>query len=482
MAIVVSLGEAVVVKKVLLAVVLVVTLFAVGSLAKPYTSIPWLYGAMILVQTPSVDQQRLIDQASRAVGDVFSFWDLPTPTPDTGRATPPQTDSQEYSDTWSSMLTQSPSLMLPRWVGSSQGTSGALQEANPCLSPWEEEHGIAFPGEDEEHLMLVPCPTWRGWRIMPLSIGVFPSREQLNRLFRNYTFSAFFGGVSPMDIYRAQDTGQKERYELLRLFPYRATVIMSADYRIHLLVHELTHWASWLWCERNGGDLFSLPRLIIEGFADYTADSLMHDDSWTRIAAAWAQQGGDLTDVPRPLTYQVGTSIVSLLVQEEGKDSFLEMLSDPAVDWDAVIPSLTPKWRASLGDVEFSTGDMSMYRAVLQGLALCRNLLAPVLPREAYDIVDRLYDGRGTMEDIDRFWKLVSQIPPKPSEEIWQEMIARIPSFMIVQSKDSDPDIRMVRARLQVKLEKYADNRDWQSFYTTFIEALRKVVAHYGTG
>ena len=469
-------------RKVLLVVVLVVTLFAVVSLARPYTSIPWPYGAMILVQTPSIDQQQFVDQATRAVGDVFSFWNMTTPTPTPGWATPTQTDSQVYSYTWSRILTQSPSLMLPRVFGSSQGTSGALQEANPFLSPWREEYGTEFPGEDEQHVMLVPCPTWRGWRIMPLTIGVFPARESLDRLFKDYTFSAFFGGVSWYTAERAQDTGQEDRYEFLRLFPYEATVIMPAQHNIQLLLHELSHWASWLWCERNGGELSSLPRLIIEGFASYTADSLTHDDSWRTIAAAWAQQGGDLADVPRPLTYEVGTNIVSLLVHEKGKDGFLEMLSDPAVDWDAVIPSLTPKWRASLADVVFSAGDMPMYRAVLQSLALCHNLLVPVLPCEAYYIVDRLYDGCGTMEHVDRFWKLVSQIPPKPSEEIWQEMIARIASFMIVQSRDSDPDVRMVSARLQVKLEKYADNRDWESFYATFIEALREVVAHYGTG
>ena len=156
------------------------------------------------------------------------------------------------------------------------------------------------------------------------------------------------------------------------------------------------------------------------------------------------------------------------------------MLADQTVNWEKVISSLTPVWHESFADVQLSAEDLAMYEAVLQDLALCSHLLTPVLPEEAYDIVDRLYAGRGAMADIDRFWVLVSQIPPDPSEETWQEMIARVPSFLIVESRDSDPDIRMVRARVQIKLDKYGSNRDWKDFYETFIESLRAVIAHYG--
>jgi len=38
----------------------------------------------------------------------------------------------------------------------------------------------------------------------------------------------------------------------------------------------------------------------------------------------------------------------------------------------------------------------------------------------------------------------------------------------------------MVRARVEINLGKYGDERDWGDFYTWFIKGLRKVIAHYG--
>ena len=452
-------------KRLLVVVVCVVAVISVTALAQnyDYTIAPWQYGVLVWVQTPSVDQEQFIGEAAQAVQDVFSFWDLPVPVPDPNWATPTQTSSQA----WWNMFMKNPELLL-------------AEGENPFLSPMQLAFGMTFPGDDSEHDLIVPFPAWGEWKIMPLTLGVFPSIESMNRLFRDYTFSGRFGGVDEYTIMRAEETWPKEEYALIRLFPYRSTVIMSAEYSAYLLVHEISHWASWMWCEEHGVDFSSLRGLLIEGFADYTAYSLTHNDSWRTIAAAWAQQGGDLGDVPRPLLYEVGTSIVSLLVHEKGKDGLLKMLADPTEEWNEVISSLTPAWRESLTDTKVSSGDLARYEATLEDFPLCRHLLAPVLPREAYDIVDQLYEGRGTMEDIDRFWDLISKIPPEPSEETWQAMIARIPSFEIIQSRDSDPSIRMVRARVQIKLDKYAEKRDWKSFYETFIEGLCTVVAHYG--
>ena len=93
----------------------------------------------------------------------------------------------------------------------------------------------------------------------------------------------------------------------------------------------------------------------------------MHDDSWRSIAASWAEQGEDLANVPRPLLYEVGTSVVSLLVQEKGKDGLLEMLVDPTINWENAISLLAPAWRESLADVHLSAEDLPMYTAALAG-------------------------------------------------------------------------------------------------------------------
>ena len=303
----------------------------------------------------------------------------------------------------------------------------------------------------------------------------------MNRLYDDYTFSGRFGNVAGYTLSRLEETGQEEKYIMLRFLSEIETIVLSPQGNWqHILRHNLAYWAYWLWGSKNQVNPFDLPKMVTKGFADYTARTLSGRDAWQSVAAIWSQQG-DLIDVPHPLLYEVGTSVVNLLVQEKGKDGLLEMLVDPTVDWDNAISSLTPAWRESLADVQLSAGDSAMYTAVLQDLGLCRHLLAPVLPEEADDIVQRLYDRHGTMADIDRFWELVSPLPPEPSEEVWQTLIARIPSFQIVQYQDSDPDIRMVRARVEINLDKYGDERDWINFYSWFIKGLREVIAHYGT-
>ena len=158
-------------RKVLLTVFLVVALFSVICLAKPFTLVPWPYGVIALMQTPSINQQQFIDDATQAVKDVFSFWDLPVPVPDPDWATPTQTSSQA----WWNMAMQNPELLL-------------AEGENPFLSPMQLAFGTTFPGDDPEHELIVPFPVWGEWKIMPLTIGVFPSRELMNRLLEDYTF------------------------------------------------------------------------------------------------------------------------------------------------------------------------------------------------------------------------------------------------------------------------------------------------------
>jgi hypothetical protein len=38
----------------------------------------------------------------------------------------------------------------------------------------------------------------------------------------------------------------------------------------------------------------------------------------------------------------------------------------------------------------------------------------------------------------------------------------------------------MVRAHVEINLDKYGDERDWRNFYSWFIKGLREVIAHYG--
>jgi hypothetical protein len=438
-------------KKLTLAVVAVFLVGLAVAASPTYTLTPWPYGVVVLVQTPSIDQQQFIDEATQAVQDVFSFWDLPIPVPALDWATPTQTSSQAWYDAWWSTAAQTPSLILE-----------GMDPLAPGYGAYYKINGSPFPLADSGELLIVPAPAWGDGKTLPLLIGLFT------------------GNVAGYTLSRLEETGQEEKYTMLRLLSEIETIVLSPQGNWqHTLRHELALWAYWLWGSKNQVNLFDLPKMITKGFADYTACTLSERDAWRSVAAIWSREG-NLTDLPWPLLYNVGTSIVDLLVQEKGKDGLLEMLVDPTADWDNVISLLTPAWRESLVDVTLSSGDLARYEATLEGFSLCRRMLAPVLSSEADEIIDQLYDGRGTMVDIDRFWDLVSPLPPEPSEETWQALIARIPTFIIVQYKDSDPDIRMVRAHVEINLDKYGDERDWSNFYPWFIKGLRDVIAHYG--
>ena len=457
-------------KKLLFVALIVLCVVPAVALIPPYTLTPWPYGVIAWVQTPSIDQQQFLDEAAQAVQDVFAFWDLPVPVPAFDWATPTQTSSQAWYDAWWGVAAQTPSFILE-----------GMDPLAPGYGAYYKANGTPFPLADSDELLIVPAPAWGDRKILPLLIGLFPDTETMNRLYDNYTFSGRFGNVDRYTLSRLEETGQEEKYIMLRLLSEIETTVLSPQGNWqHTLRHELAHWAYWLWGSKNQVNLFDLPKMITKGFADYTACALSGRDAWRSVTAIWSQEG-DLTDVSWSLLYDVGTSIVSLLVRERGKEGLLEMLVDPTVDWDNVISSLTPAWRESLADAKLSSGDLARYEATLEGLSLCRRMLAPVLSSEANEIINQLYDGQGTMADIDRFWGLVLPLPPEPSEDAWQALIARIPTFRIIQYQDSDPDIRMVRARVEINLDRYGDERDWSNFYTWFIKGLREVIAHYGS-
>jgi hypothetical protein len=461
--------ELIIVKKLLFGALIVLWIVPAVVAIPTYTLAPWPYGVIAWVQAPSMDQQQFIDEAAQTVKGVFAFWDLPVPVPAFDWATPTQTSSQAWYDAWWNTAAQTPTLILE-----------GMDPLAPGYGAYYKANGNPFLLADSGELLIVPAPAWGDTKTLPLLIGLFPDTETMNRLYDDYTFSGRFGNVAGYALSRLEETGQEEKYIMLRLLSEIETIVLSPQGNWqYILRHELAYWAYWLWGSKNQVNLFDLPKMITKGFAGYTACTMSRRDAWRSVAAIWSQQG-DLTDVPRPLLYEVGTSIVSLLVQQKGKDGLLEMLVDPTVDWDNVISSLAPAWRASLADTKFSSGDLAQYEATLESLNLCRRMLAPVLSSEANEIVDQLYDGQGTMVDIDRFWNLVSVLPAEPSEDEWQALIARIPTFRIIQYQDSDPEIRMVRARVEINLGRYGDERDWSSFYSWFIKGLRKVIAHYG--
>ena len=135
-------------RKALLIAFIAVSLIPAVSLAKPYTLIPWPYGVLVLVQTPSINQQQFSDEATQAAESVFSFWDLPIPAPDPDWATPKQTSSEAWSNAWLSAVTQTPSL-----------ASGDMDRLAPGYGVHYKTNGTPFPLSDSDELLIVPAPT-----------------------------------------------------------------------------------------------------------------------------------------------------------------------------------------------------------------------------------------------------------------------------------------------------------------------------------
>lgn len=203
-------------------------------------------------------------------------------------------------------------------------------------------------------------------------------------------------------------------------------------------MHELAHWLTDLVSRKMGVELRALPGVIREGIASYTEWTLLRSGHpWQAVAAAWARKG-TLKDVPPPLWYDVGASLVSYLVKRDGKHGFLQLLPSFAMDWGKQAEALAPGWMASLREVEITEGIRALYEAELERLGVCSWMLAPVIPEEARELIEKLLSGEGSLADITRFWEIISVTPPAPSAEGWEKLSRREDTFRLVQYRDGD--------------------------------------------
>ncbi len=430
-----------------------------------YTIIPWSYGAVVWVQTPPENARAMASYATKAVTTVFSFWSVTAPVPAANWAHPIQTSSQAWYQPAMKRI-QSPSTSIAAFLRTGQSFV----------------RGTPVPESNSDELLILSAPSWNGRRIPPLIIGVYPDRESMNAACRDYSFIGIYG--PPFSFHELML--EKPTAPSASLIPIIAsgsdiTLTRTDDWQF-TLDHELAHWLTDLVCRYEGTDFGSLPGVIREGIADYTAYSLAGDDHcWQNIAAEWVRAEGNLDGVSPPLWYDVGTSLVSYLVERTGKEGVMHLLPAFVADWAKQAAAIAPGWQASLHGVKLTDGDRALYEARLERLGLCAWMLAPVLPPTAGALVDRLYTGEGTLSDIDAFWKVVSVVPPVPSPRVWSQLARRENTFHWVQYQDGAHNgERMARARVEVALSKYREAGDWSNYYTWFITGLRTVIAAWG--
>lgn len=77
---------------------LILFLFVATGVCDNYTITPWPYEAIVWVQTAPENAQSMVDYATKAVKNVFSFWDVPVPIPAANWAAPEQASMTNYSE------------------------------------------------------------------------------------------------------------------------------------------------------------------------------------------------------------------------------------------------------------------------------------------------------------------------------------------------------------------------------------------------
>ncbi len=419
---------------------LIFALVSVAGVCANYTITVWPYGAIVWVQTPSADAHSITDYATKAVKNVFSFWDEPVPIPAKNWARPEK-------------------VSFPT----------AMARFNALLDAGSRHYAVVT-SVNTSVSSLYPPLTWNTNVIYPLFLYFYPTAEAMDYDFADYSFWGSYGRRYSYTPRRIDTT--------LPSTPTPKEIFIAHNTDWHYIIdHELTHWVTDLICTHAGSKFEALPLVITEGMAGYTAHSLTGDENgWKQIAAVWAQSDGKLDDVPPPLDYDVGTSVVAYLVQQEGKQKFLDSLPKFAADWPKEAVAITPGWRAWLHEVKVADGDRTLYEARLESLSLCAWLLDPVLPQEARTVIDHIYTGHGTMANITQFWKIISVVPPQPSDDVLTRMFHREDTFVIVANRDHTH--QALAAQVKNNLGKYW--QDWDNYYTWFVIGLRKVIAACG--
>jgi len=85
------------------------------------------------------------------------------------------------------------------------------------------------------------------------------------------------------------------------------------------------------------------------------------------------------------------------------------------------------------------------------------------------------------MQDIERFWEIISAPIPKPSNDAWKQLQQQAHTIFWVASGDADPEVVKTAAYNEYQLSRLWAKGDWDGYHALLIKTLRDVVAHYGT-
>ena len=438
-------------KKFLFVAIIVLWVVPAVALVPPYTITPWRYGVIAWVQSPSTISKWAVNQALQAVEYVFSTWDQPRPTP---------------AERWDQLKP------MPR---------GAWNDASydPFIAGF-----LPVPSPTSDDIWEIPLPSWKGEKILPLILIVFPDENFMDEWTSNYTAGGLFnywyakeGIGTGIPLVSNRSLWQLVHRSYSITYSYTTSSATGVTETLH---HELAHWLFYLTCSKEGIDPDSFPSLITEGFPEYTAYPSMRESYWGVDAAFWAKDH-DLTHVPYFMSYPVGASVINALVARDGADQVLNDLPDISRNWDQAIADITPFWREQLSAIDLTEADRAYYEANIEQLYVCSQILDPILSPEARALVSTLYDKAGTMDDILRFWQIVSSPTERPSDAVWAQMRPGEKMIAEVGSSYQDKDLQNQATVDEFRLRELRELGKWDEYYDLLITSLRTVIAHYGT-
>jgi hypothetical protein len=434
-----------------------------------YALTPWEYGMIAWVGGTPNDVQSVSAEITKAMADVFAFWELPMPEPI------PADAIARAANYW-----MSSDFLTP--------------------VPDEPEEGWFFEGNrDAPSWMVVPAMQWQGLKLRPLLVVVFPNRELLMQASynprpasRTLSWLAVLTRNS-CSIVASRGRGRAETWqdELHREFASAAFPLASPSFVAALRepstseespaarsmdelsereMEELTE------AVRELATVLTTLSSLQEGFGAYTAASLACNDPWLRSAALFTDVDlpASLRDNSDLLPPNVAASVIGVIVDRVGRARTADEIFRIARSYKEELPILARDWRDALSDLQLTDGERSLGEAIRQHLESVEEMLAPILSEGALTILDRIYRGKGARGDIEAFWSEVLLPAPPPTEETWHSLQDRESLF---KPYAEDEASKQLADRVELKLLVARTTENWYEYRSWFIYAVRALVA-----
>lgn len=278
-----------------------------GVAAEPplYELSAWEYGAIAWIGDRPTDWAAFVDEANRAVEEVFGFWGF---------------DAPEGGEGWEAPFENRPNYSVT-------GGPTQIRKKDPSTG----------------RMWLISPLTWQECNLYPVLLVAFPDRASMWGALGTTSVGGLFTSG------RAAIPGADPSLQFLTGVP-RCILVPAID-AYGVVAHEVAHWMTALVAREctSLGELAYPSDGLNEGIAEYTMCAVLGIDGWRRYAASWAVTHTleDLLEAPdsRP----IWTSLVAYYVETYGRDELLASLGQWGADGTRLFPELETGWRTWLG-------------------------------------------------------------------------------------------------------------------------------------